>query len=251
MHNALILHYHQSADDTNSSVAAEVFTAQLSLIKKLKMPVVSLEELVENNYKRKRWHRHVILISCTDTFLAQNPTVCETLKAAGLPVAVFIAADAGAEQIPFWQELIAAGFSLGVRSVPELSLSQLPEPEISLELAELKQRIEAATGTPVRSLLPFTNDLNKKVVTAALEVGFEAVLTRKVGYNRFNADLRCLKTWIVPPHISLQAFGRMLCRDKKELLTQELKAQALKNGRRIIEKSLLGKLKGLFSRVRV
>ncbi|MBK0401526.1 polysaccharide deacetylase family protein [Adhaeribacter sp. BT258] len=254
MHNALILHYQPAAasGSPNLSVQKEDLAAQLALIKKLRMPVVSLEELVENDRKRKRWHRHALLISCTDTFLAQNPTVFQQLKASGFPVTVFASTteNPDPERINFWQELVGAGFSLGSQGISPVDLTQLPEEKMRIALTESKRILEEITGKEVRHFLPI-GDLNKKVMAAAQEAGYEALLSGKIGYNSFNADLMRLKTWKVPAQVSLKAFEHMLLRDRKELLTQELKAQALKNGRRIIEKSLFGKLKGLFRKVRV
>jgi peptidoglycan/xylan/chitin deacetylase (PgdA/CDA1 family) len=252
MHNALILHYQETAR-SNGGSAAENVTAQLSLIKKLNMPVVSLRELVANNHNRRRWHRHVLLISCTDTFLTQNPSVFPELKAAGFPVTVFIAAgqNPAPEQINFWQEMAAAGFSFGLHGASEFSGDQKPEADLQAALAVQKAMIEGETGKPIQALLPVAGEFPKRVITAARALGFEAIWSAKVGYNRFNADLFQLKTWFVPPQTSLKAFERMLCRDKKELVAQEMKARALKNGRVLKPKSLFGKLKGLFRRVRV
>ncbi|MFC5269147.1 polysaccharide deacetylase family protein [Adhaeribacter terreus] len=255
MHNALILQYQSRAGAKGQiqSVSAEAFAAQLALVRKQKMPVVSLDELVENDKKRKRWHRHVLLLTFTDTFLAQNPTVFQHLKASGFPATVFISTheDQELERRKFWQEVVAAGFSLGLHSVFQVPLSKIPEAEIREELTAEKRIFEAETGQPVKFLLPAFGDNHKKIVAAAQELGFEAILSGKVGYNRFNADLLHLKTWPVPAQTSLKAFEHMLCRDKKELLVQEMKAKALKNGRVLKPKSLFGKLKGLFRRVKV
>jgi len=250
MHNALILHYEPVAGQT---IPAEVLTTQLALLKKLKIPVVSLEQLVENNYLRRRWHRHVVVLSCTSTFLARNPTVFKTFKTAGFPLTVFVAAseEPNEMQQDFLQKVKAAGFSVGLHSVSEVAFTRLPAIELQQQLRYLKAMLEAETESLVRYLLPAAHDCNKRFMSGAREIGFEALLTRKTGYNKFNADLFRLKTWSVPPQTSLHVFEKMVCRDKKELVLQDVKAKALKTGSKLRQKSLFGKLKGLLRRVRV
>ena len=69
MHNVLILNYHsldvgkRSAEyhvDPVYSVTQHDFEQQMALIKELKIPVVSLAEVVAHIHKRQRWHRHVV-----------------------------------------------------------------------------------------------------------------------------------------------------------------------------------------------
>ncbi len=256
MHNALILNYHAlnatnlpaaTPSDRLFSVTPEAFAAQLALIKKLKMPVVSLDELVANDYQRKRWHRHVVLLTCNDTFLTENDTVLPLLKESGFPVTVFITTgpqpEAAKQQ--FWQQLTEAGFSLGSHTVSHARLTKIPEPEMRRELTESKALIEAATGQEVKYLAaPFgASDANVREVAA--ELGYEALLTNKVGVNKFNADLFRLKRWTVSRHTSLAEFERMLHQHSQELLTQKMRSRSYNAGKLIVKQSSLAKLKRL------
>jgi peptidoglycan/xylan/chitin deacetylase (PgdA/CDA1 family) len=256
MHNALILNYHllnagiqpdASFGDRQFSVTPEDFAAQMALIKKLKLPVVSLDELVENDYKRKRWHRHVLLITCSDTFLTNNATAMPLLEQYGFPATVFITTQiqTHAECWAQWRQIAAAGCSLGSHTVSHACLTEIPEAQMRQELADSKALIESETGQVVKYLAPPFGAYNASVMQAAQELGYEALLTNKVGVNKFNADLFALKRWTVPHHTSLAEFERMLCRDRKELLAQKVKSRTLNAGKIFLKQSPFEKLKRL------
>lgn len=256
MHNALIINYH-SLDvgktgpeyhiDPVYSVREADFAAQLELIKKKGIPVVSLEELVQNDYKRKRWHRHVVLITFDDGYLTDYETAFPLLKRYNFPATFFITtqnqhAENRWEQ---WREMAAAGFTLGSHTVSHPCLTDLPLNQIRQELQESKQLIEAKTNQEVNYFAPPFGRYNEKVIAAAQEAGYEAMLTTKVGVNSFKADLFQLKRWTVRRTTTLSDFEKMLNREPRALLTKQMRSQVLDSGKLILGTGPFEKIRNL------
>jgi peptidoglycan/xylan/chitin deacetylase (PgdA/CDA1 family) len=242
MHNVLILNYHsidvgkQSEEyhvDPVYSVKQQDFEQQLELIKKLKIPVVSLDELVKDVKACHRWHRHQVVVTFDDGFLTDYEVAFPLLKKYNFPATFFITLQnqRSPERWAQWREMAAAGFTLGSHTVSHPMLTEIPVAEMEMELAESKQVIEQETGTTVKYLAPPNGRFNSQV------------LATKVGVNRFNADLFQLKRWTIRRNTTLKEFERMLLRDKRELKAKEMRSQVLN-----VSKKLLGN--GPFEKIR-
>jgi peptidoglycan/xylan/chitin deacetylase (PgdA/CDA1 family) len=260
MHNALILNYH-SLDiskagpeypvDPVYSVRETDFAAQLALIKKKGIPVVSLNELVQNDYKRKRWHRHVVLITFDGGNLTDYENAFPLLKQYKFPATFFITtqnqrAENRWEQ---WREIgETPGFFLGSHSVSGACLTSLPVGQMQQELLESKQVIEENTGLEVKYFSPPLGRYNEKVIAAAREVGYEALLTTKVGVNSFKADLFQLKRWTVKRATTLSDFENMLKREPRALLSKQMQSQVMGSGKHILNAKPFEKIRSLILR---
>lgn len=257
MHNALILNYH-SLDvgktgngyhvDPVYSVKEADFAAQMGLLKKLGIPVVSLDELVENDYKRKRWHRHVALITFDDGYITDYETAFPLLKQYKFPATFFITIQnqLSEDRWAQWQEIAAIpGFSLGSHTVSHPYLTEIPKEQMFRELSESKQIIEDKTGAEVKYLAPPYGRYNAKIIAAAQELGYEALLTTNVGVNRFNADLFQLKRWTVRRTTTLNEFEKMLCRDRQALFTKKMRSQVLNSGKKFLGNGPFEKIRNL------
>ena len=245
MHNVLILNYHSldvgktSAEyhvDPVYSVTQQDFEQQMALIKELKIPVVSLAEVVEHVRKRQRWHRHVVCITFDDGFLTDYEAAFPVLTKYNFPATFFITIQnqTSKDRWAQWREMAAAGFSLGSHTVSHPFLTELPEVEMRRELKESKQIIEAETGANVTFLAPPYGRYNQKLIQIARECGYEALLTTNVGVNRYNADLFALKRWTVRRTTSLKSFRRMILRNPRELRIKQLRSRSLNLGKKVL-----------------
>ena len=254
MHNVLILNYHsldvgkRSAEyhvDPVYSVTQHDFEQQMALIKELKIPVVSLAEVVAHIHKHQRWHRHVVCITFDDGFLTDYEVAFPVLQKYNFPATFFITVQnqTSKERWAQWREMAAAGFSLGSHTVSHPFLSMLPEAEMRRELVESKQIIEAETGTNVTFLAPPYGRYNRKLKRVAQESGYEALLTTNVGVNRYNADLFELKRWTVRRKTSLKAFRRMIMRNPRELRLKQMRSRSLNLGKKVLGNGFFEKIR--------
>ena len=254
MHNVLILNYHsidvgkQAAEyhvDPEYSVTKAEFEQQMALLKELKVPVVSLAEVVAHGKKRQRWHRHVVCITFDDGFLTDFEVAYPILKQYDFPATFFITIQNQTSPARWqqWREMADAGFLLGSHTVSHPYLSELPEAEMRHELAESKRIIEKETGAEVTFLAPPYGRYNQTLIRIAQETGYEALVTTNVGINRYNADLFQLKRWTVRRKTSLKAFRRMVLRNPRELRLKQLRSRSLN-----FSKQLLGN--GIFEKIR-
>lgn len=254
MHNVLILNYHAldagaanagAAAHPELSVTREAFEAQLALIKKIGMPVVSLDQVVEAIYKGKRWHRHVLAL----TFDGGNPTDYEVvfplLKQYNFPATFFITVQnqSNPERWAQYREMAAAGFLLGSHTVSGRNLLKLPDTEIQKELTQSKRILKAETGTEVKYLSVPEGCYNRKVMFAAEDAGYEAMFTSTVGVNRWNAHLYQLKRWNIHRKTTMKQFENMLLRNPRELQLRQMQSQVHDSGLKLMHKSPLEELK--------
>ena len=254
MHNVLILNYHSidvgksSAEyhvDPVYSVTRAAFEEQMALLKELKIPVVSLAEVVSHVKKRQRWHRHVVCITFDDGFLTDYEVAFPVLQQYNFPATFFITIQnqTSPERWQQWKRMAAAGFSLGSHTVSHPYLSLLPEVEIRRELTESKKIIEQETGAEVTFLAPPYGRYNRQLIKIAQECGYEALLTTNVGVNRYNADLFQLKRWTVRRKTSLKAFKRMVQRNPRELRLKQLRSRSLNLGKKFLGNGFFEKIR--------
>ena len=254
MHNVLILNYHSldvgktSAEyhvDPVYSVTKHDFEQQMALIKELKIPVVSLAEVVAHVRKRQRWHRHVVCITFDDGFLTDYEVAFPILQKYNFPATFFITIQnqTSKERWAQWKEMAAAGFSLGSHTVSHPYLSELPETEMRRELQESKQIIETETGANVTLLAPPYGRYNRKLINIAQEIGYEALLTTNVGVNRYNSDLFELKRWTVRRTTSLTSFRRMILRNRRELRLKQMRSRSLNLGKKVLGNGFFEKIR--------
>ncbi|KAA9333652.1 polysaccharide deacetylase family protein [Adhaeribacter soli] len=257
MHNVLILNYHAIETGKPSvntpevqalTVTRETFEAQLALINKLRMPVVSLDQVVEAIYKGKRWHRHVLAI----TFDGGNETDYEVayplLKHYSFPAAFFITVQnqTSPESWAQYRKMAAAGFLLGSHTLSGSNLLKLPGPELHKELTESKRIIEAETGTEVKYLSVPEGCYNREVMFATEDAGYEAMFTSTVGVNRWNAHLYQLKRWTIHRKTTLKEFENMLHRNPRELQLRQMQSQVHDSGVKLMHRSPFQKIKHFF-----
>ncbi len=129
-----------------------------------------------------------------------------------IPTQLFVATDFIDKKITFdhlfhqknlrpltWEELkiIAQnGISIGSHSLSHSMLAKLPYPQVYVELAESKKRIEQNVGYPVMDFAyPFgsrssLNDITKKTVQ---ECGYEKAYLNLMGFNRVGDDCFALR----------------------------------------------------------
>lgn len=247
MHNVLILNYRSleggkqttaTSSETEYAVTLADFEQQMTLLHSLKMPVVGLEEVVAHVKKRQRWHRHVVCITFENGDFPDFEAAVSILKQYHFPATFFLSVQNQhfVTEPKQWQELAAAGFSVGFNTVSQLDLTELPEAEMQRVLATSKQVMEQKTGTEIKFLAPFSGKYNQSLIRAAQAVGFQAMLTNDVGVNRYNADLFQLKTWTIKKKTSLKAFRRMVLRNPRELRLKQLRSRSLNLGSRFFSK---------------
>lgn len=261
MHNVLILNYHSIDVGTHSaeyhvdpvySVTKADFEKQMALLKELKIPVVSLAEVVAHVRKRQRWHRHVVCITFDDGFLTDYEVAYPVLKKYNFPATFFITIQnqTSPERWQQWREIAAAGFSLGSHTVSHPYLSLLPEPEMRRELEESKRIIEKETGAEVTFLAPPYGRYNKLLIRLAQDTGYEALVTTNVGINRYNADPFQLKRWTVRRKTSLKAYRRMILRNPRELRLKQLRSRSLNLGKRVLGNGFFEKIRNILLKVK-
>jgi peptidoglycan/xylan/chitin deacetylase (PgdA/CDA1 family) len=95
------------------------------------------------------------------------------------------------------RNLAMQGFSIQSHSMNHHNLTKLDKAELIADLDQSKKSIEDNIGLPVNMITAPMGRINKNVVNAAIDVGYEVIMTSYTGINRDREDLKYLKRFQV------------------------------------------------------
>lgn len=256
MHQVLFLNYHSIDTGIKSevyhvdpvySVRREAFAAQMKLIWELKIPVLSLPQYLQAIKQQQPFAQNSLVITFDDGFLTDYEVAYPILKNYGFPATFFVClVNIKSEtRWPQMREMVQNGFTIGAHTVSHAYLSDLSPQDLIRELNDCKKIIEENIGQKVKYLAPPGGRYNRQVVETANKLGYEALLTTRVGLNHQHSDVMQLKRWTVRYSTSLAEFGKMISQDNYTLQTKILKSQALNWGKKIIGNNAFDKLREL------
>jgi peptidoglycan/xylan/chitin deacetylase (PgdA/CDA1 family) len=246
MGQVLFLNYHsldigkQAAPyhvDPEYSVTRVAFAAQLRLISDLKVPVLSLARYLEQLASKTPFAANSLVITFDDGFVTDHEAAYPLLAEHGFPAAFFVCLlnIKSESRWPELRQMLASGHELGSHTITHRYLSDLSALELEHELSASKRIIEDKTGQRVRYLAPPGGRYDAAVTRAARRLGYEALLTTRVGVNDHTADAMALKRWSVRYHTPLSEFESMILQRPGALRKKQLKSRALN-----LMKGLLG-----------
>jgi peptidoglycan/xylan/chitin deacetylase (PgdA/CDA1 family) len=170
-HDLVVLAYHRIVptniiesgriDDGLVSATPAEFAEQLAILSR-HFAVVTLDEVRNALYRRRRLRPESILITFDDGFDDLYEHARPALKAANLPYAVFLATDMVGHPQSFWYERVF----VGVRNYPGDTL-ELPPPVGTVALGDIPQRCAAAAAMVNR--LKSVGNAERESIVAAID----------------------------------------------------------------------------------
>jgi peptidoglycan/xylan/chitin deacetylase (PgdA/CDA1 family) len=256
MHHVLFLNYHSIDIGVKSeiyhvdpvySVRQEAFEAQMKLIRELHIPVLSLPQYLQAVKLKQPFAQNSLVITFDDGFLTDYEIAYPILKSYGFPATFFVCLVNIKSQYRWRQmrEMTQDDYTIGSHTISHAYLSDLSPADLVRELSQSKNIIEEKTGSPVKFLAPPGGRYNANVIETAANLGYEALLTTRVGLNHSGSDVMQLNRWTVRYHTTLTEFGKMITQDRSILRSKILKSQALNLSKKIIGNSAFDKLREL------
>ena len=218
------------------SVKRADFAAQLRLISDLKVPVISLARYLEQLASKTPFAENSVVITFDDGFVTDHEVAYPLLEAHGFPATFFVCLlnIKSESRWPELRQMLDSGHEVGSHTITHRYLSDLSAPELERELDASKRIIEDKTGRRVRYLAPPGGRYNAAVTRAARRLGYEALLTTRVGVNDHIADAMALSRWSVRYHTPLSEFESMILQQPSALRKKQLQSRALSLSKRLL-----------------
>jgi len=108
------------------------------------------------------------------------------------------------------REMAGNGMSIQSHTMTHPFLSDLPPQEIRRELRESKSILEQQLGKAIDYLALPGGRCSSTVKSIAMEVGYRAICTSAIGYNRAGTDLYSLKRWVIRRNTKFSTFSSIV-----------------------------------------
>ncbi len=145
------------------------------------VPEAQLAEVLECVYAMEERHQVNIHLDFDDGFQSDHERVLPLLKKASLSAAFFVPTDwidreghLSADQI---KDLVEAGMTIGSHGTDHRAWTELSDDELSRQLRHSKRVLEQITGAEVKLASAPYGFWSQRVVSAAIDAGFERLHT--------------------------------------------------------------------------
>lgn len=190
MKKVLILNYHLIADSSEACDALgdiyridrKSFEKQIEYIKNAKIPVVSLNDILENNLQEEL----SLALTFDDGNSSDYEIVYPILLKNNITATFFLCIDNFQKNNLSWdkyRELSNNGFCIGSHGVSHTDLSVLSTEKASFELKVSQSIIEKEVKTPVNFFSFPYGKYNKKLQSIAKATNYKAALSTEFNYN--------------------------------------------------------------------
>jgi peptidoglycan/xylan/chitin deacetylase (PgdA/CDA1 family) len=206
--NLLVLTYHYFHRDAPWGIKAEdyPFSVPLTVLEKhcadlagSGYHIIDPAMLTQPEEQLGGDHRQV-LITIDDGHHSIEDALPIMLKYRFRPVLHVTAGLIGREYYLEWPELrrmVLHGISIQSHAMNHHDLTKLPAPELARELTDSKKTIEDNIGQRVTTLAAPMGRIDRRVMQAALDAGYEVIMTSYTGINRGVEDLHMMKRFQV------------------------------------------------------
>ena len=183
-----ILMYHhvgEPRDLSGLNVSAETFERQMEFLKIHHIHVLSLEEVARRVRMHEALPMNAVVITFDDGYLDNIENAFPILKKMGFPATIFMITENIGR--PGWLSdedlriLDESGISIGSHTVHHAYLPDLIGDQISKELRDSKQTLEAILGRPVTLLSYPAGGWNPAARQAADDAGYLGAVTTNHG----------------------------------------------------------------------
>ena len=195
-----ILGYHRVGvyrADHVPTISEEAFERQLAWLARLRVRVLSLDELADGLEGGRPLPRRSVAITFDDGYEETCTVAWPLLKRFGFPAAVFVApAEVGCPGFATWEQLVGMAqdaFTIGSHTVHHSYLPLVSEERVREELVQSKQLIEARLGRPVRYLSYPIGGFTPAAQALAREAGYRAACTTNRTASRAGLDRYALR----------------------------------------------------------
>jgi glycosyltransferase involved in cell wall biosynthesis/peptidoglycan/xylan/chitin deacetylase (PgdA/CDA1 family) len=225
-HGVRILAYHAISGPGEQSsayiLAARRFEKQMAWLKKMKYPVLSMEEYL--NYRRSYQlpPAHSVIITFDDGYADNRKYAYPILRRYNFPATIFLVLDKinqtndwardtelSGRPLLSWPEIYEMhqdGIGFGIHSRTHVSLTSASNEQICAEIEGTRVELEQKLRTPVRFFaFPF-GEYDGRVIEIVKNGGFEASLSIDEGVNTPNTPLHRLRRKMVLGTESMIAF---------------------------------------------
>ncbi|MBP1672522.1 MAG: hypothetical protein H6Q25_337 [Bacteroidetes bacterium] len=225
MNQALVLNYHlidnhQYPFDSFGGIYAvsiEQFKAQLALLQKFKIPVVSLSDILNSKIQDP----FCVALTFDDGNPSDFETVFPILQEFGYTATFFLSIQNIGQQGVTWEkylEMIRRGMHVGSHGVTHCDLTVLSNEKVRFELMESKKRIEENLGIEIMFFsFPFgrTNSVINKI---ANELGYSNVLTTRFAFINPSENHIEWGRWSIKRGTTLKQFSSIIQRKPLSIL---------------------------------
>ena len=192
-----ILMYHSvSSDETSSlSVSLENFSRQMEFLKANNYSVISLDELVSQIKKGKRFTPRTVAITFDDGFEDNYLNAFPTLAKHDMPAIIFLITGYVGTREGYlkWDQvrlMMENGIDFGGHTRNNVYLPAVKEiSRLWEEVAGCKKDIETATGKKANFFCYPTGGFTEKTKLAVKKAGYEGACTTNRGFDRYNRDV--------------------------------------------------------------
>lgn len=222
-----ILYYHSVSNlPVRSSVAPEMFAAQMAYLRQHEYQVLSLTEAVHHIGTRTPFPEKSVVLTFDDGFLDNYEQAFPVLARLQFPATVFLAASfIGSNRLPTltrtdfvpqpltWaqvKEMHGHRIEFGSHTLTHPMLSQIPLAQVRHEVRESKRMIEERLGISVPFFCYPRGDFTAGVRQIVHEEGHLAACTIKPGINTWNTNLWTLRRTYISRRDTLHEFAKKM-----------------------------------------
>ena len=203
--SAVVFAYNRFGEDQSpgSSIRIDQFEAHLEELTTGGYAVLPLPAILDALRAGKPLPDRAVAITVDDATRSFFTQAWPRLKAAGLPVTLFVATDPidrGAGTHMSWAELRqlqAAGVTIGGLGATTLSLVESPPDEARAELRRMADRLRAELGRRPALFAYPEGEYSRALQELAGELGFTAAFGQQSGVLHPRADLRALPRFVM------------------------------------------------------
>jgi len=233
----LVINYHQidagltsviPAIDKVFAVRKSDFEEQVKVLVRHKIPVVSLDDLVNDRITSG----FAVALTCDDGNLSDYEIIYPLLKANGMTATFFwLTGKPGFISREKAHEMISDGFSIGSHGISHSDLTKLNTSDLDKELMFSKMTLEKEIQKHVDYFsFPF-GAYNNRTIEQSKKAGYKAVLTTNPKLNFPSNKTFIIHRWSVKRSTSLKYFEAILTNKialKKFILVSKFRKFALK-----------------------
>ncbi len=222
-----ILYYHSVSNlPVRSSVAPELFAAQMEYLRQSGYRVLSLPEVIQGITTRTSFPEKSVVLTFDDGFLDNYEQAFPVLARLQFPAIIFLAASfIGSDRLPTltrtdfvpqpltWEhvkEMHSHSIEFGAHTLTHPLLSQISLAQVRHEVRESKRMIEDVVGTPVHFFCYPRGDFTAEIQQIVREEGYRAACTTVPGVNDWNTDLLALKRTYISRRDTIEEFAKKM-----------------------------------------
>lgn len=254
MKKVLVINFHRLCNNNSTyeglkdvySFDAIKFAAIVDFIKKQKIPVISLYDLITNSVKEEQ----SIALTFDDGNATDFSAAFPLLEASGLQATFFPTLSQIKKNQISWDQIIkmseSKNITIGSHGISHTRMTELTDNEVERELRYSKQFIEEKINKTVDFFsLPY-GVWNNQVVELSKKAEYKAILTTNVKINHPELHPYIIHRWSPHSSTSVDIINKMITFNPVSLHRKIWTSRLKKLGKKILGDSLSEKLNQLY-----